>query len=281
MGLAEKDVDDGITLLYLLGRADIDLVGVTSTFGNGTVAEVNQVTTKMLDQLEVTDIPFHPGAKDAGDFDTAAANFLVEQAKANRGEIILLATGSLTNLKAACAIDPNFFSYLKGIRIMGGITEALQFGDKEIGELNFSCDPEATKLVLEAPVPVMVATGNLCLDAFFNAEDWDWITSQTGPSYQYIVEEIEDWYYYGQELINEVGFHLWDLVPAVYITNSELYSDQTYQLHSKISDLTTGQLKLEPVNAARSQAGIINIPTEIKDVAKFKEMIFSAWGTIK
>jgi len=280
MGLAEKDVDDGITLLYLLGRADIELKGITSTFGNGAVAEVNQVTTEMLDQLEVTDIPFHRGAKDAGDFDTAAANFLVEQAKANRGELILLATGSLTNLKAACALDPNFFSYLKGIRIMGGITEALQFGDKEIGELNFSCDPEATKLVLEAPVPVMVATGNLCLDAFFDAEDWDWITSQTGSSYQYIAEQIEDWYYYGQELINEVGFHLWDLVPAVYITNPELYASQTYQLHSKISDLTTGQLKLEKVNAARSQAGIINIPTEIKDVAKFKEVIFSAWGTI-
>ena len=281
MGLDEKDVDDGITLLYLLGRSDIDLVGITSTFGNGSVAEVNQVLTRMRDELNIKDIPFAKGASDAGDFNTAAAEFLVEEAKKNKGEVTLLATGALTNLKAACQLDPQFFSYLKEIKLMGGITESLTFGEKEIGELNFSCDPEAAKLVLEAPVPVMIATGNTCLEAFFNEEDWQWLKNKNEESYQYITKYIKDWYHYGQELVGEEGFHLWDLVPAVHITHPDLYSRDYYKLQSDVDDLTTGYLKLEKVdNNNTKQAGIINIPT-INDVAKFKELIFSAWRNVK
>ncbi|MGM0501798.1 MAG: nucleoside hydrolase [Bacillota bacterium] len=284
MGLAEKDVDDGITLLYLLGRSDIDLLGITSTFGNSTVKEVNQVTERMIEELDLANIPFKRGGADPGDLDTAAAHFLVEQAKNNPGEVILLATGSLTNLKAACRVDPKFFSYLKEIKVMGGITEPLTFGDKEIGELNFSCDPEAAKLVLEAPVPIMVATGNLCLEALFNQEDWQWLKQRDENAYQYVAKYIEDWYYYGEELINQLGFHLWDLVPAVDITNPELYEDQYYRLQSRVDDLANGLLKLEEVtsnNLESSQPGIINIPTAIKDISQFKQLVFSAWGEVK
>lgn len=32
MGLYGKDVDDGLALLYLLGRDDIKLIGITTTF---------------------------------------------------------------------------------------------------------------------------------------------------------------------------------------------------------------------------------------------------------
>ncbi|TFG49619.1 MAG: nucleoside hydrolase, partial [Anaerolineales bacterium] len=44
MGLKTKEVDDGLTLYYLLGRPDIDLLGITTTFGNGTIDQVYQQT---------------------------------------------------------------------------------------------------------------------------------------------------------------------------------------------------------------------------------------------
>ena len=284
MGLAEKDVDDGITLLYLLGRSDVELVGITSVFGNGDVTEVNQVIERMYSELNIDEVPFKRGANEVEDIDTAAAKFLLETARENKGELTLLATGALTNLKAAYQLDSQFFTYLKDVKVMGGITERLTFGDDEIGELNFSCDPEAAKLVLEAPVPVMVATGNLCLDAFFNQADWRWLKEQSAESYQYIANNIEEWYYYGEELIGELGFHLWDLVPALYITHPSLYSTEYYYLRSDVKDLTTGELKLGEVNEEeikREEPGIINIPKRIKDIEQFKDLIFAAWKNIK
>ena len=35
MGQPYREVDDGLTLLYLLGRSDVELLGITTTFGNG------------------------------------------------------------------------------------------------------------------------------------------------------------------------------------------------------------------------------------------------------
>ncbi|GAB6098193.1 nucleoside hydrolase [Halanaerocella petrolearia] len=281
MGLDEKDVDDGLALLYLLGREDVELQGVTSVFGNGTLAEANQVTNQMLAELEETSLSVHSGAVDKDDLDTDAASFLVEEAKRLAGDVTFLATGPLTNLKAAYELDNNFFSYLKEIVVMGGITETLCFNGKEVEELNFSCDPEATKLVLEAEVSVTVATGNLCLDALFSSKEWNRIQNSDLEVYQYIYNYISHWYKYGVELIGEEGFYMWDLVSALYVTSPELYVDKYYTLQSTADDLTTGRLILK--RAASSQEenkAVINIPTRIKDIAKFKNLVFGAWANI-
>ncbi|WP_018249576.1 nucleoside hydrolase [Orenia marismortui] len=279
MGLPKKDVDDGLTLLYLLGREDVELLGVSSTFGNGTLAQANQVTKQMIEELDITDFNLHSGAANANDIDTAAADFLVKTAKENPGEITLLATGPLTNLKAAYKKDDQFFTYLKQIVVMGGITEPLYFGDKEVSELNFSCDGEATELVLKADVPVMVASGNLCLEAFFGSEEWKTLSNKQNDNYKYISDYIKDWYDYGEELINTKGFYMWDLVSAVYVTSPELFENQYYTLNSKLDDLKTGTLIVDISDKSRDirNEGVINIPTGIKDIKKFKDAIFAAW----
>ncbi|SJZ37494.1 nucleoside hydrolase [Selenihalanaerobacter shriftii] len=282
MGLQQKDVDDGLVLIYLLGCLDIDLLGVTSVFGNGSLKDANQVTKQMYKDLEVTDIPFNSGAADSSDIQTDAASFLVKIAKENPGKITLLATGPLTNLKAAYKLDSKFFSYLKEIVIMGGITDPLYFGDKEVEELNFSCDPKATELILKASVPITVATGNLCLQAFFDNADWQRLQSEELSSYQYIFKNIKHWYEYNQELIGRVGFYMWDLVSALYVTHPELYSSKYYNLKSTEDDLNEGKLILEEAeNRDVSIPGLINIPAEIKDINRFKDAIFDAWQKVK
>ncbi len=42
MGLDNRDIDDGMALMYLLGRDDVELLGITLTAGNGTIDEVEQ-----------------------------------------------------------------------------------------------------------------------------------------------------------------------------------------------------------------------------------------------
>ena len=62
MGLPNKDVDDGLTLMYLMGNNNIDLLGVTTTFGNSHIEDVFQATAKLFYDLNITDIPLKKGA---------------------------------------------------------------------------------------------------------------------------------------------------------------------------------------------------------------------------
>ena len=168
MGIAGKPVDDGQTLLYLLGRPDIELLGVTTTFGNGTINQVYGATTQLLRAAGRPDIPVLRGARRRGELATAAAHFLAETVAARPGEISLLAIGPQGNLRAAAELDASFFGNLKQIACMGGYLGRLVVpGWENIGEVNLSADPDAAFAALHAACPYTMMTAQTCLQAPF------------------------------------------------------------------------------------------------------------------
>ena len=110
------------------------------------------------------------GAAGPGDTDTEAARFLAEECAAAPGEILVLATGSTTNLAAAAARDEAFFRNAADFTLMGGITESLVINGRIMDELNFSCDADATFALLASGAPVTIATAQNCLPAHVTRE---------------------------------------------------------------------------------------------------------------
>ncbi|MDK2800499.1 MAG: hypothetical protein PWQ70_2118 [Clostridiales bacterium] len=279
MGVKGCDVDDGLTLLYLLGRQDIDLLGVTTTFGNSTIDIVHENTVKMFNDLNIHAIPLYKGAGSKHNRQSDASRFLVKMAQKYPGEISLLATGSLTNLYGAYESDKDFFHNLKEVVLMGGITQPLVINNKNLNELNFSCDPEASYHVLSANTKVTVLTGHICLQAFFGEYEFKRLMhNRSLKIFRYIKDKSLDWYHFIMNEFGINGFYNWDIVAAVYITNPELFDDNPQKLTSTSEDLKTGMLKIDNFT---SQGYEVNIPTTIKDINKFNEIIFNTWENVK
>ena len=59
-GVPDCDVDDGLTLIYLLGNKDVNLLGVTTTYGNNKVKVVYPNTIKMVKELNARGIATEP-----------------------------------------------------------------------------------------------------------------------------------------------------------------------------------------------------------------------------
>lgn len=193
MGLPSWEVDDGLVILYLLGREDIDILGITNTFGNGSLYDVECCTEQLLHELNRTDIPRYSGEPYAAqnsdlimdlrasdryknevkpqNFPSDAAKFLVEQVNTYPDEVYILALGPVGNIYDASKIDPDFFQKVKEIVIMGGYIKDLYLGDVNCRELNLSCNPEAAYNVLHAECPVIVFNGHICLQAPFIRDD--------------------------------------------------------------------------------------------------------------
>ena len=189
-GIPDHDVDDGLALLYLLGREDVDLVGVTCALGNADVDTVFRNTERFLQEIGRPEIPhFRGGSPDQPD--SPAARFLADTVGKNPGEITLLATGALTNLYGAHLCDPAFFQRLSGVVTMGGVTSPLVIGGHSLDELNFSCDPRATHAVLSSPVRTTVITGNLCLQALFGDTEFRHLEDNHHvPAYAYLLKPL-------------------------------------------------------------------------------------------
>lgn len=271
MGLPFKEIDDGLTLLYLLGRPDIELMGITTTFGNGTAKQSYDQTAALLRELPGGKIPIFLGADRRGSGVTNAANFLAQTTAAYPGEITVLATGPLGNLRTAAESDPAFFGHVKQIVCMGGYLQSLRIGWRNLAELNLSADPEASLTVLKATCPVTLMNAQICLQAAFGWQEW----RQTGFWNQKIRRFVRNWWLTAGLYCGVNHFYLWDLLPAVFISHPELFDANPVGIDSTLKDLEMGMLVLSKAKPAQS----VNMPTRIKNIDQFKKTLYNAWNS--
>lgn len=294
-GIKDCDVDDGLALMYLLGSGDAELLGVTSTYGNSSLEVVQAVNLRMLEELGRRDIPVKKGGEKRGCYRSEAAGFLAEMADRYPGELSVLATGSLTNLKGAYERDSGFFEKVKEIVLMGGITSPLVFEKKVMNELNFSCDPAAAGTVLAKGRNVSVITGNNCLNVLFTKQEYrERFSGTENRAAAYIMEKTDDWFRYNDEDYGIQGFYNWDVTAAAYLMHPELFADNMKCLRVSGQDLETGYLRMDGDGAAdqtairtenqttAQSAGercTCNLPV-IRDGAAFKDNIYRTWLSV-
>ena len=178
----DTGVDDALALIYLArahraGR--VELVGCGTVAGN---IDVDRATRNTLNVLELAgvDVPVAQGAagpllgplKPAVDVHGGdglaethlpppsrpptgehAADQIRRLSHQHAGELVLLATGPLTNVALALLHDPGVARRLKRIVVMGGGVRTLG-NVTAAAEFNFHTDPEAARIVLRSGAPV-------------------------------------------------------------------------------------------------------------------------------
>ena len=175
--------DDALAIVFALEHADIDLVGLTSIFGNAPTADTTRNARSILELFDRTDVPVAAGADEPllVDLDTAehihghggikgdlpepttatepvsvpAAQFIVDQAREHEGELTLAAVGRLTNVALALALEPDLPDLLDETLIMGG--SAFEAGNvSPLASANFWGDPHAARRVVRDTDPTVV-----------------------------------------------------------------------------------------------------------------------------
>ncbi len=180
----DPGIDDAMAIFYALESPELDVVGLTTVFGNAHTDVTTRNALRLLEIAGRTDIPVARGADRPlameyrgpvpfvhGDdgmgntvldapttrpIATAAHRFIVETVMAHPGEITLVPLGPLTNVAAALAAEPTLAQHLAGIVLMGG--NAFCGGNASPGaEANIINDPEAADAVFAAPCDIVMA----------------------------------------------------------------------------------------------------------------------------
>lgn len=274
-GVDNCDVDDGLTLIYLIGNKDVNLVGVTTTYGNNKIDVVYPNTLKMIKELKVEELPVIKGGANPQDLNNKASDYLVKMANEYKGELSILATGSLTNLYGAYLKDNEFFDKIKEIVLMGGITEPLIFAKKQMNELNFSCDAMAAYTVLTKGKNVSVITGNNCLKVLVTREDYEReLSDYSNPIVAYIKNSTDYWFDYNLNKFGIDGTYNWDVTAASYLMNPQFFEDNICKIKLSVEDLQKGFLNINEDNNC-----ILNIPI-IDDEELYNKDIYDTWKSV-
>lgn len=262
-GLIDHDVDDGLTLFYLLGAPTIELLGLTLTHGNGKIEEVEQMTQLMHTRLNLA-------------FDYYArqqAEFLVEKVNQYPNEVTILATGALTNLLEAQKFDPDFFEKVQEIVLMGGTLEPLTVNQRSVTELNFSSDPSAAKAVLLSRAPLTIMNGHMTSAAFFSSVELDQFLDAAKAtvdmsSLDWIKNTLKNWISWNEKVFGFDGFCNWDMTTAVYLDHPEFFSQEQYYLSDEQPELSKGRMIV-----VEQSKNLVKMPKQLISIAEFNQLI--------
>jgi len=171
------DIDDAFAIALALGSPELQILGVTTTFGD------TETRAKLLDRFLAEagrpEIPVAAGVPtppkgtftqrryaESGHFAKAshpdAVAFLLDQIRRNPGQITLIAIGPLMNVGAAIDKDPATFRKLKRVIMMGG---SIKRGYGDLGywpptppqpEWNILNDIPSAQKLFAAGVPLFV-----------------------------------------------------------------------------------------------------------------------------
>ncbi|KJZ05323.1 MULTISPECIES: nucleoside hydrolase [Halomonas] len=176
----DPGVDDAQAIAIALRHPDIELLGMTTTFGNVDI-ETATHNALLLGEIAGQPVPVaqgsacpmvkprHPAPKHIhgdnglgnitlpevkGQADArSAAQFIVDTVRQRPGEVSLVAVGPLGNLAAALQLDPEITRLVKQVVIMGG---SIREGGNvtPVAEANIFNDAHAAQRVLTADWPL-------------------------------------------------------------------------------------------------------------------------------
>jgi inosine-uridine nucleoside N-ribohydrolase len=274
MGRPFRSVSDGLALLYLLGEPRIDVRAVTTTYGNGPVGMTTRTARQLLHDLEQHHVVVARGAggPDEDPAENEAARYLVETVNAHPDEVVIVATGAMTNLKHASALDPDFFRNVRSLYLMGGIMGRLTWNDRPLAERNFSRDPEAAYAAIQSHCPKTIVPGEPGLTAVFRRPQFAALQALEGPVPRLIARKSRIWFGLMRLWFRDDGFPMWESVAALSITHPELFEFKRGHLPITVKDLRTGRLVIDP-----SRAGPVRLVEGMRDYETFIKAHFAAW----
>ncbi len=176
----DMGIDDAIAVLFLASRPHVTIAAAGSVHGNTPADLAAGNLLRVLAMVGLSEVPVALGAArpmvrpahiatevhgEDGLGNTvvdaapgavtgeSAPEQIVRLARAQPGRYDLLATGPLTNLGIALLLEPELPRLVRSVVVMGGAANA-SGNITPLAEANIWHDPEAAKLVFDAPWPI-------------------------------------------------------------------------------------------------------------------------------
>ncbi|MGQ9493130.1 MAG: nucleoside hydrolase [Anaerolineae bacterium] len=251
----DPGIDDAMAILFALCSPELEVRALTTVHGNADAVQTARNARQILELAGRSDIPvamgaarplIRPfagvvkevhGANGLGDvalpapkmplLDIPAACLIVQQVKAAPGELTILTLGPLTNLALALHLEPEIAHQVRGVVLMGGA--AFCPGNvSPVAEANIYHDPEAARMVFEAPWPLTMVgldiTTQVVMDRAYLIE-----LQRAGNRLTQFIAAITPCYIaYHEQRYQLDGFHVHDPSAVAYLVRPELFRTQEY-----------------------------------------------------
>lgn len=267
IGAPFKDVDDGLMLLVALNSPELEVLGITTTYGNGSEALAHEKAKELLSLVGRDGIPVVRGAAKEGDASTEASRFIATTARTYPGEVTILAVGPMTNVATAIRHSPATSRNLRQVISMGGNVSAADVANTQCwSDLNYGSDKEAAGLFLESHANLTVISIQESERFYISPTRYERLVSDTEYA-DYLHRNTRLWFW-----LRRRAFVVWDLVALACLVHPEWFEQNRVAID--YTSTATGEPTLRAFATADSPV-TVNIPRYSADQARFWDWVFA------
>lgn len=271
----DPGVDDAMALLFLHNHPEIDLIGITTVFGNASIETTTRNALFLKREWDIaapvargegktynpmrnpTDWPVMIHGHDGlGNIDVPetidlpvdprpAHRFIIETVRANPGEVTLIAVGRMSNLAYALKEDPGIAGIVKQVIIMGGAFD-VPGNITPAAEANIHGDPEAADVVMTAPWKVVVVGLDVTMKTVMTRKRLAELTAKNGRHLK-LLSDISQFYidFYGRHVKDE-GMVVHDSCACIYLVAPDLFTTRSGAIRVVAGGIADGQTIQKP-----------------------------------
>ncbi len=286
----DPGVDDAMALLFLHHHPEIDLVGVTTVFGNARIevttrnalflkrewkieAPVAQGAGETFIPHRVTHEPpkhIHgadglgnigvPETVDIAPDPRPAAQFIIDMVRKYPGEVTLVAVGRMTNLANALKQDPEIVSLVKEVVIMGGAFE-VPGNVTPAAEANIHGDPEAADIVATATWPVVWIGLDVTMQTVMTRTQLKDIADAAGARGKLLFDLSQFYIDFYEGLVDD-GMVVHDSCACAYVVAPELFTTRSGTVRVVCGGIADGKTIQKPDGRGFGPSDWDNLPSQ-------------------
>ena len=250
----DPGIDDAMAMAYLAADPRVELMAITTVFGNAGVTTTTRNALYLRNRLGLA-APVHRGADQPLDGPRGAGaahvhghdglgglglstgvedgpammpahEAMVEAINRRPGDVRLLAIGPLTNLALALRLDSSIAAKVREVVVMGGAFGGSGRGGNvtPFAEANIHNDPRAAAEVFAAQWPVRIVGLDVTLDCVLTSDQARQLAGAAGPVGQLLWDISRDYEAMYREADGLAGCALHDVAAAVCLLEPQLFT---------------------------------------------------------
>lgn len=268
----DPGVDDSMAILFALNSPEVEVVGLTTIFGN---VYTDLATQNALRLVEFAGRPYIPVAHGAdlplvvplgyvADFvhgtdglgntnqpapkgepvGKPAAQFIVEMVMAHPGQITLVPVGPLTNLALALALEPRIAENVAEVVVMGGAA-TVNGNVNPAAEANIIHDPHAADVVFTAKWPVTMVGLDVTMKTIMTEAYLATLKAEGGRTGRFIYDISRFYQAFHYQTHGVQSIHTHDPSAVAYVIDPTLFKTQRGPVRVITEGLAIGQTLMD------------------------------------
>ena len=268
----DPGVDDALAIVLAAHSPELSVTGICTVSGNVPVDLGTGNALKVLEMTGRTDIPVYAGAErplrgkpvhalevhgesGLGEAELPpprsrpagqAVPFLVEALTERAEEIVVIATGPLTNLARAEILEPGVLGRAKEVVVMGGaLREPGNVAPRS--EFNFFADPHAARLVVNSGANLTLVPLDATRQVFLSREEIQQQLTAVPTTYAAFCEAATRTpMARARQLSGRDGIHLHDPLAVALVVDREMCGVESRRLDVETAgQLTSGMVVVD------------------------------------